>query len=129
MLLERQAGSDKYVVLHLVCQGVEIILKALLLFLDYDKYIKQQQRHGHDLKRVISVATNAFGLRPMRQSLAEEMETLNNFYSKHLLRYDGLHDIFIDSTMIESGQLLRRIAAVMRLAEREIARSAEPSHP
>lgn len=127
VLLERQTGSDKYVVLHLLCQGVEIILKALLLLLDYDKYIKQQHRHGHDLKNVVSVAIKAFGLHPMRPALAQEIQALNNYYSNHLLRYDGLHDIFIDPATIESGRMLRRIAAVIRLAEREIARSAKAS--
>jgi hypothetical protein len=110
-------------VLHLLCQGVEIILKALLLFLDYDKYSKMQREHGHDLRRVVLVATEAFGLRRMRPSLAQEMEALNRLYSKHLLRYDGLLDILVDPSTIESGRAWRRIAAAIRLTERELARS------
>jgi len=129
VLLERQPGADKYVVLHLLCQGVEIILKALLLLLDYEKYIEQQRRHGHDLNRVVAVATNAFGLRPMRPKLTQEVQALNSFYSRHLLRYDGLHDILVDPICIESNRMFRRIAAVLRLSEREIAKSAGSSRP
>lgn len=124
VLLERQPGADRYVVLHLLCQGAEIILKALLLLLDYEKYIKQQRRHGHDLNRLVEVAIKAFGLHAMRPKLSQEVQVLNNFYSRHLLRYDGLHDIFIDPASIESSRVFRRIAAVLRIAEREVTKSA-----
>ncbi|MBB4429114.1 hypothetical protein GGD66_007714 [Bradyrhizobium sp. CIR48] len=127
VLLERQLGADRYVVLHLLCQGAEIILKALLLLLDYEKYIKQQRRHGHDLNRVVAVAIKAFGLHPMRPNLAQEVQALNNFYSRHLLRYDGLHDILIDPASIESNRVFRRIVAVLRIAERELTKSAGSS--
>jgi hypothetical protein len=127
VLLDQQPGADRYVVLHLLCQGVEIILKALLLLSDYEKYIKQQRRHEHDLNRVVAVAIKAFGLRPMRPKLTQEVQALNNFYSRHLLRYDGLHDILIDPASIESNRMFRRIAAVLRITEREIAKSAGSS--
>lgn len=129
VLLGQQLGSDRYVVLHLLCQGVEIILKALLLLLDYEKHIKQQRRHGHDLNRVVTAAIEAFGLNPMRPKLAQEVQTLNNFYTQHLLRYDGLHDILVDPASIESNRIFRRIAAVLRVTEREIANSAGSSRP
>lgn len=129
VLLGQQAGADRYVVLHLLCQGVEIILKALLLLLDYEKYIKLQRRYGHDLNRVVTAAIEAFGLHPMRPKLAQEVQALNNFYSQHLLRYDGLHDILIDPASIESNRMFRRIAAVLRVTEREIAKTAGSSQP
>jgi hypothetical protein len=124
VLLDQQSGADRYVVLHLLCQGVEIILKALLLLLDYEKYIAKQRRHGHDLNNVVSVAIKAFGLKPMRPKLTQEVQALNNLYSQHLLRYDGLHDIFIDPASIASDCMFRRIAAVIQIAEREIVRSS-----
>ena len=129
VLLGQQAGADRYVVLHLLCQGVEIILKALLLLLDYEKYIKLQRRYGHDLNRVVAAAIEAFGLHPMRPKLAQEIQALNNFYSQHLLRYDGLHDILIDPSSIESNRMFRRIAAVLRITEHEIAKTAGSSQP
>lgn len=122
VLLERQQGADRYVVLHLLCQGIEIVLKALLLLLDYEKYIKQQRRHGHDLNRVVATSIAAFGLHPMRLKLAQELQELNNYYSQHLLRYDGLHDIFIDPASIACRRTFGRILAVIRVTEREIAK-------
>jgi hypothetical protein len=52
---ELQASSDdtEYVFLHLLCQGIELVLKGLLLRKDYDKYIARlthnkylNQRYG-----------------------------------------------------------------------------------
>jgi hypothetical protein len=46
-LLLRKHGGDEYVVLHLLCQGVEIVLKALLLLHDFDKYRTLLKGYGH----------------------------------------------------------------------------------
>jgi hypothetical protein len=121
VLLRRQ-GGDEYVVLHLLCQGIEIILKALLLFLDYKKYDKLQRKFGHDLEKVISAAIDGYRLHPLRPALAAEVKALNDFYSKHLLRYAGIHDIFIAPGSIGSGRTFRRLAAVLRLANRELGK-------
>jgi hypothetical protein len=121
-VLLQKHGGDEYVVLHLLCQGLEIILKALLLFLDYNKYSKLQRKFGHDLNRVISAAIDGYHLRPLRPALAAEINALNDFYSKHLLRYAGLHDIFVAPGSIDGGRTVRRLAAVVRLANRELAK-------
>jgi hypothetical protein len=94
-VLLRKHGGDEYVVLHLLCQGIEIIVKALLLFLDYKKYDKLQRKFGHDLDKVISAAIERYRLHPLRPALAAEVVALSDFYSKHLLRYAGLSDIFV----------------------------------
>jgi hypothetical protein len=51
-----------------------------------------------------------------------ELQELNRLYSHHMLRYDLLMEIFIDPTSIPSQLVLRRTAAVLRLADRELAR-------
>ena len=61
-VLLKDHGGDEYVALHLLCQGIEIVLKALLLELDYKKYDKLQRKYGHDLQKVISAAIDAFQL-------------------------------------------------------------------
>lgn len=37
-LLLRQHGGEEYVVLHNLCQGLELIIKGLLLVKDFDSY-------------------------------------------------------------------------------------------
>jgi hypothetical protein len=119
-LLLRKHGGDRYVVLHLLCQGLEIIVKALLLFLDHKKYAKLQKSFGHDLEKIISAAIIIYSLGPLRPPLAAEITALNDFYSRHLLRYGGLHDIF--GASLGSARTFRRLAAVVRLANRELAK-------
>ncbi|PIT03047.1 hypothetical protein TSA1_21530 [Bradyrhizobium nitroreducens] len=123
-ILLRKNGGDEYVVLHLLCQGLEIILKALLLFLDYKKYDKLQRKLGHDLNKVICAAIEGYHLHPLRPALDAEVKALSNLYSKHFLRYAGLQDIFIAPNSIEGERTLRRLAAVLRLANRALAKSA-----
>jgi hypothetical protein len=112
-----------YVVLHFLCQGIEIILKGLLLIRDFDKYDPRLTRFGHNLLEIATEAATAYHLNPARNVLAEELSTLSKFYSKHQLRYGGLGDIFIDPRTIPRDAIFRRVAAIIRLAEKSLKRS------
>lgn len=58
---------------HLLCQRVEITLKALLLLQDYDQYRGQLKKPlGHDLEGIIRTVAAAFRMRAMRPALARE---------------------------------------------------------
>ena len=124
-MLLRINGGYEYVVLHLLCQGIEITLKALLLFADYDAYkpkLRKYGRNGHDFSLTAIDALSAFCLSPLRSPLKEELQALSSLYSRHLLRYGSFHDIIVDPQAITSQRVLRRMAAVLRLAERELLR-------
>jgi hypothetical protein len=126
ILLDRHAESEQsdYVVLHLLCQGIEVILKGLLLFNDYDRYIDKLRRPlGHKLPKIAMEVSNAYGLNAMRAALASEMRTLHDFYSNNLLRYGRVSDIFIDPRTISRTTVFCRLAATIRLAERELRRA------
>ena len=43
-VLLRQKGGYEFVVLHLLCQGIEVVLKGLLLAIDYDKFNPSSRR-------------------------------------------------------------------------------------
>jgi hypothetical protein len=125
ILLRRQDDSEPmdYVALHLLCQGVEITLKGLLLLLDYDRF-KPRLRSplGHDLRKVAEEALAAHGLKAPAGALADELAALSNLYSQHLMRYGTAYDILVDPRTIPRHRVLRRIGAVIRLAERELKR-------
>jgi hypothetical protein len=121
-VLLSQRGGDGYVVLHLFCQGVEIILKALLLLNDYEKYSPRlRMTYGHDLSKLARRVASIYKLKPMRKELAEELQVLNNLYAPQLMRYGSIADIFIDPNSISHQLAATRIAAVMRLADRKSA--------
>lgn len=129
-LLLRQHGGEEYVVLHNLCQGLELIIKGLLLVKDFDSYRPKLggrgakgQSYGHDLMRLATDALAEFKLNPLRPPLIQELTELNRWFSNHALRYGLLETVFIDASAIQSGLVLRRLGAVLRLVEREHKRS------
>jgi HEPN domain-containing protein len=122
-VLLRQRGGYEYVVLHLICQGVEITLKALLLFANYDRYRGRLKTFGHNLVNLAHAASQEFRVKPMSKALATELEALNSLYAKHLLRYGSSIDILVKPETIASALTLRKMVAVMRLSDRHFGRT------
>lgn len=118
-VLLRRNGGYEYVVLHLLCQGIEIVLKGLLLAIDYDTFKPKLKQYGHNLLSVTDATTSAAGLLPLRPNLRAEMDALNQLYSRHLLRYGTGYDILVNPSTIPSRLVLRRMVALLRLIERK----------
>jgi hypothetical protein len=78
-LLLRQRHGYEYVVLHLLCQGIEITLKGLLMMRNYDKY-KGKLKHtfGHDINKLIGAAVTEFNVHPVRPAVEAELEMLSS---------------------------------------------------
>jgi hypothetical protein len=126
VLLNRQGDSDakEYVVLHFLSHSIECVLKGLLLLKDCETYSGRLQKPlGHNLFKIATAASIAFGRDPVRGPLADEIRALSNFYSKHRLRYGMVSDMFIDPRTIPHARVFRRLVAVTRLAERELRRA------
>lgn len=110
-----------YVALHLLCQGMELILKSLLLLKDHVTYSKQLKRFGHDLQKLASEAAKAYGLKALRgAAFVSQLAELAKFYSAHNLRYSGIHDIFVAPQSIKRAAIWRKLHAVILLVEREL---------
>jgi len=114
-LLEKK-GRSRYVFLHLLCQGLEIIIKALLLMQNYDTYkpkliSESKGGLGHDLVKCYEELRKELDNKPLRKkdkNIMSELKILNNFYKKHILRYGNLLDFFGEATI--SSDLVRRYA-------------------
>jgi len=120
-LLLRQWQGYEYVVLHLLCQGIEITLKGLLLMNDYDKYKDElKSTFGHNMKKLAAAAISEFSVRPMRPALEAELQMLSSLYSSQRLRYGTFYDVLVNPETIQSHLALRKIAAVIRLADRHV---------
>ncbi|HET9390980.1 MAG TPA: hypothetical protein VFO44_15135 [Steroidobacteraceae bacterium] len=67
-LLHKNGGYE-FVVLHRLCQGIEVVLKAVLLAIDYDRYRPQlKDVNGHNLVKAADIVLVAAGLSPMERS-------------------------------------------------------------
>jgi hypothetical protein len=114
--LLRRNGGYEYAVLHLLCQGIEVSLKGLLLLSNYDRYKPTLVKPlGHNLVAIANTATSEFSLHPLRSALSGELATLSALYSRHWLRYGSGYDLLVSASTIENQRLFRRIASVFRL--------------
>ena len=121
-ILLRQKGGDEYVVLHLICQGVEIILMAILLLRNYAKYQPRLTRYGHRLMLLATDASKEFKLKPLRPTLLAELKELDRLYAGQVLRYSLPASVLIDPKSTPTELVLRRTLAILRLTHRELAR-------
>ena len=121
VLLERQGGFE-WVVLHLICQGAEVLLKSFLLFADYDRYQPRlKKNYGHDLAKLARSVLSEYGLNPMKPALSQELHDLNQFYKQHRLRYANAGDLFLDPNTIGRDRVFRRLVAALQIAAPELA--------
>jgi hypothetical protein len=116
-LLVDQKDGHPAVVLHLLCQGIEIILKALLLRHDYAHYKPRLKKLGHDLPKVAAAARKATGFHLFTHRTHDELAELSKFYQEHLLRYASNFDIFIDPRTIPSRRVFRHCGALIKFLE------------
>lgn len=134
-LLTRQRGTaepHEFVFLHLLCHGIELVTKGALLVADYDRHCKHlssalKRKHktrdpaiDHNIVLASELALAAYGLKPMRQPVREELARLSDYYAEHLLRYGTVIDIFMAPSSIRHERVLRRLAASIRLARRHL---------
>lgn len=117
-MLLRQRGANEYAVLHLLCQGIEVLAKGVLLSVDYDTYHPKLRNYGHNLVRLIVVVEKASNIRLLNPNVKGELEALDSLYSKHLLRYGSGYDILVNPTTIPSARVLHRVASIIRLMRR-----------
>lgn len=128
VLLERH-GGDGFAVLYLLCQGVEVVLKALLIMRGYEKHKPRLKKFGHNLSRLADAARLEFGLNALRPPLKEELDGLNRLYANAVypLRYASFLDLLVDPATVPRALVTRRLVAVFRLTARELARSEAPA--
>jgi hypothetical protein len=123
--LNRAQGSP-LAIRHLICQGMELYLKGLLLEADFDRYQprlpgKNRRRPdgiGHDLEKLLGVCVAEFGVRPPRPVILEQLRTLNRLYTQHLLRYASTYDVLFAGHEPECRAFSRWLCSVVRLCER-----------
>ena len=102
--------GHKFVYLHLLCQGVECIGKALLLAHDYEKYEpKLRNDFGHDLEGIIKEVNRNCANNMFTDNAMTELVTLNSYYKRHMLRYGDASDFKEEALQITADCLHREL--------------------
>ena len=117
ILLSRNHGHPS-VILHLMCQGIELVLKAILLRCDYDRYQPLLRKLGHNLINIVNAARKASGFHLFMHTAQIELGQVNQYFTHQFLRYAGHFDIFIDPRTIEHRRLFQHTAAIIKYLEK-----------
>jgi hypothetical protein len=118
-LLEEKGGYHS-VVLHLLCQGFELIIKGLLLMQNYDNYKPRLKSMGHNLIKGVKTLNEFVAKSPkIDEETMSELENLNVFYRKHLFRYDNLSEFLKDPKTISSDLVMRYALKLVRFGNRK----------
>ncbi len=117
IFLKREGGHG-YVVRHLLCQGLELLLKGILLYHDFNGYWPKLKGFSHDLMSLSSEVGRAYKVRPMSQGLTAELKVLSGWYAMHLLRYSSGLELVVDVDTIVYDKMLARTCAVLRVLRR-----------
>lgn len=121
-LLLRKNNGHPLVCIHLLCQGVEIIMKSFLLMHNYDIYKNYIKRNiGHNVRKSVDEVINVYNLKAIDSELANELDILTNYFKQHLLRYGSFVDILIDPSTISYDKTLKKITAFVLLADKKLA--------
>ena len=118
MLLRKQGGNE-YVVLYLLCQGIEVLGKGYLLLVDYDTYKPKLRKYGHNLIALVSDIEKAANISILNNAIRVELQVLSNLYREQLLRYGSGYDILVNPATIPSKQVLRRVVALLLFSNRK----------
>ncbi len=121
LLLRQHSKSEptEYVALHNLCQSVELILKSLLLFKNYDKFrpqLAKKKSFGHDLVKLASVVSDEYSFHKLSRKSAKQLQELSKLYGSHRLRYGTGLDLFIAPATIERARIVRLLAKVIRIS-------------
>ncbi|MCS0449555.1 hypothetical protein [Vibrio diabolicus] len=107
-------GGDRFVYFHLLCQGIECIAKAVLLNQDYELYEpKLKDKFGHDLTKLYCEVEKTNSVFTLSKGAVLELESLNRYYKRHMLRYGSEVDFGEDTQSLKVGQLYSEVLACL----------------
>lgn len=113
LLLNEKTGKD-YPFLHLLCLGLEIVLKSALLEKDYEKYKNYNKNNlKHNLDKCLKAYILEYPTDKIDKKVLREISELNVFYNSFQLKYAMLSEILIEPKSIDSDLTIRFLAQLI----------------
>jgi DNA polymerase III delta prime subunit len=120
-LLLRKNNSDENVVLSMICQGIENILKGLLLAKDYVRYEPLLRRKfGKNLLRLYYRTRKEYKIKNLNARAVNELQILAYLYKNQFLHYGHLINLLNDDKAFESGHLLKKLFQILAYVKKRI---------
>lgn len=128
-ILLAQHGGDGRVVLHLYAQGIEIVLKSLLIVKNPNNYPAAIREKGHDLVALLAAVEVEYGgvsaPHPRFVLTADERKILGELgegFKVHEFRCPRRLDLVMAYAESDCTPLLSKLKPVCRLLRRHFAR-------
>jgi hypothetical protein len=120
-LLLRKNNSEENVVLSMICQGIENILKGLLLSKDYVRYEPLLRRKfGKNLLRLYYRTRKEYGISNLDPRAVNELQILAYLYKNQFLHYGHLINLLNDDKAFESGHLLKKLFQIIGYVKKKL---------
>ncbi len=120
-LLLRKNNSEENVVLSMICQGIENILKGLLLAKDYVRYEPLlRKKFGKNLLRLYYRTRKEYKIKHLDGRAVNELQILAYLYKNQFLHYGHLINLLNDDKAFESGHLLRKLFQILAYVKKKI---------
>ena len=118
ILLNQQSAQQTFVQIHLLLQGLEIILKSILLSKDYDKYNSQiKGKFGHNIPKLVTEVKTLYGLKNINKEFDKELQATNGHYLSSNLRYGSLLDIFINVSTVSVDAIADKTFKLIKILD------------
>ncbi len=116
-LLLRKSHDCETVASHLLLQGLEVILKSLLLH--KGTTMQEIKKIGHDLLKLINTdhLRNIFHF---EDELISEIKVINVLYKKHHLRYGSGIDLIIDLKISKAELFFKKLIEIIKYSEEQL---------
>ncbi|MDB4988662.1 MAG: hypothetical protein JWN04_3840 [Myxococcaceae bacterium] len=119
VLLQRN-GRNGFVVQHLFCQALELMLKGLIIVKNDKVTEKQLKGLGHDIEKLATHVRSVYGLSALSKHAAKELTDLTIDFTLHQLRYGSRADVLFGPPVDAQNRLRRLVFAIARRAERHL---------
>ncbi len=120
-LLLRKNNSEENVVLSMICQGIENILKGLLLVKDFVRYEPLLRRKfGKNLLRLYYRTRKEYNISNLDARAVNELQILAYLYKNQFLHYGHLINLLNDDKAFESGHLLKKLFQILAYVKKRI---------
>ncbi len=120
-LLLRRNNSEENVVLSMICQGIENILKGLLLSKDFVRYEPLlRKKFGKNLLRLYYRTRKEYNITNLDSRAVNELQILAYLYKNQFLHYGHLINLLNDDKAFESGHLLKKLFQILAYVKRKI---------
>lgn len=119
ILLKQQQENSSFVQIYLLLQGIEVLLKGVLLMEDFDKYSGEvlKKKFHHNIPKLISEVKGLYKISRLDSKFESAINALLSTNPWVGLRYAWAVDFFLDPMEYEVEMVYKKIIQTIKAVE------------